>query len=72
MVATRKKTLTGLPVGTRWRTTDGHTYEISGFYTRGGKNGYHVKRDGVHIKDGVGGIRYIDEDEVKDLRSNKI
>jgi hypothetical protein len=70
-----KPRLTCLPVGTKWRTIDGHEYEVTGVYTVFGKNGYHIKEDGERKdrwKNSDGSPRYVPEDEVKELRERKI
>jgi hypothetical protein len=70
-----KPKLTCLPVGTKWRTIDGHEYEVTGVYTVFGKNGYHIKEDGERKdrwKNSDGSPRYVPEDEVKELRERKI
>ena len=67
--------LTCLPVGTRWRTTDGHEYEVTGVYTISGKNWYHIKEDGKRKPkwaNSDGSPRLVPEEEVKELRARKI
>ena len=60
-----KRKLTGLIVGTRWKGIDGNDYEVTGFYTIGGKNFYHIKVNGNHIIEGRNSIKLIDEEQVK-------
>jgi len=67
-----KAKLLHLPVGTRWNDADGNHYEVSGTYTYFSKCGYHVKLNGIHLKDENGGIRYVPEAEVIFMRSKKV
>jgi hypothetical protein len=68
MTAARRKQLSGLPVGTRWESIYNDVYEVTGFYTMGGKNFYHIKLNGKHITEGVNSTRLIPEEEVKEMR----
>jgi hypothetical protein len=67
-----KKTLSGLIVGTYWKDTYGNTYEITGFYTIKGHNHYHVKVNGKYLIEGRNSTRLVPEDEVREMRANKV
>ena len=67
-----RKTLSGLIVGTAWKDTYGNTYEIKGFYTVTSKNYYHVKINGEYLIEGRNSTRLVPEDEVREMRKNKI
>jgi len=70
-----KPALNCLPVGTRWRTVDGHEYEVTGVYCVRGVHGYHIKEDGERKPQWAnpnGSPRYVPEEEVKELRKKKL